>query len=483
MSEVSICIKGTLDIKQYPINEVTVEALEIDFNVSPIEFLESAKNEIEVPEDGVFKNLRVGEMYFIIRDEERDDIEFIRDEEPMQEDNTFQTEQDQYSDIEFIQTGDNMDEDVDKDIEEIIEKTKNTELAPSQKKTTFENPENIAFIQTQIAELPDIIMKIYSSDIKECLDSTTKIRRMLSMETNPPIQAIIESGVVSRLVEFLSLDDHPDIQFEAAWALTNVASGNSEQTRIVIESGAVPYFIKLLKSPDANVREQSIWALGNIAGDSSEHRDYILNFDLVENITGFFNNQQSLSLLRNAVWAISNFCRGKPKPKFERISKFIPILAAMLHSTDTEILTDSCWGLSYLTDGNNRQIQAVIDADVVPKLVNLVNSPQDTISTPALRTLGNIVSGDDSQTQLVLENGFLNAIPQLLRKRKQIRKEACWNVSNITAGTPAQIQMVIDANIIPIIVEILATDEKLIRQEAAWVICNGIAGGTSNQIL
>eukprot|EP01156_Anaeramoeba_ignava_P022700 Anaeramoba_ignava/c20959_g1_i2.p1 GENE.c20959_g1_i2~~c20959_g1_i2.p1 ORF type:complete len:218 (-),score=90.16 c20959_g1_i2:180-833(-) len=212
MSEVSICIKGTLDIKQYPINEVTVEALEIDFNVSPIEFLESAKNEIEVPEDGVFKNLRVGEMYFIIRDEERDDIEFIRDEEPMQEDNTFQTEQDQYSDIEFIQTGDNMDEDVDKDIEEIIEKTKNTELAPSQKKTTFENPENIAFIQTQIAELPDIIMKIYSSDIKECLDSTTKIRRMLSMETNPPIQAIIESGVVSRLVEFLSLDDHPDIQ-------------------------------------------------------------------------------------------------------------------------------------------------------------------------------------------------------------------------------------------------------------------------------
>ena len=43
-----------------------------------------------------------------------------------------------------------------------------------------------------------------------------------------------------------------------------------------MKANAVPIFIELLASPEADVREQAVWALGNIAGDSPDLRDYVL---------------------------------------------------------------------------------------------------------------------------------------------------------------------------------------------------------------
>ena len=71
-------------------------------------------------------------------------------------------------------------------------------------------------------------------------------------------------GVVTRLIQFLHFEHMARLQFEAAWALTNIASGTAENTAVVIRHGAVPIFVKLLESKSDEVKEQAVWALGTL---------------------------------------------------------------------------------------------------------------------------------------------------------------------------------------------------------------------------
>jgi len=109
---------------------------------------------------------------------------------------------------------------------------------------------------------------------------------------------------------------------------------------------------------------------------------------------------------------------------------------------------------------------------------------ESNIATPALRTVGNIVSGNDEQTQAVITAGVMSKMEGLLNHPKRmIRKEACWVLSNISACTHPQISSVLKKGGMERVIEIAISAEWEVRKEAIWVVSNIATGGTDKQVM
>ncbi len=315
------------------------------------------------------------------------------------------------------------------------------------------------------------------------LSGVTAIRRLLSKESQPPVKEVLACGILPKLIELIVSPD-VKIGFEAAWAVTNIAS--TEYTAHVVDAGAVRPLVAGMMSGDTNVRDQCLWCLGNIAGDCSKYRDLLLGTEGALSAL-FLNIQQpaSLQLLRNATWALSNFCRGKPSPSPEAVRALLPALAYLLNHEDKETLGDAAWGVSYLTDGDEATVQAFVDTPgVLTRCVALMEHAESTIVTPALRIMGNVISGSDRQTQAAVEAGALRAIaPLLSHSKKTLRREACWAVSNVAAGTVDQISALMSVpGLIAGVLGLLRSGEFAVRKEAAWVMSNIATTGSATHV-
>ncbi|ONM34305.1 Importin subunit alpha-6, partial [Zea mays] len=152
-----------------------------------------------------------------------------------------------------------------------------------------------------------------------------------------PIEGVIKLGVVPRFVQFLTREDLSQLQFEAAWALTNIASGTSRNTKF-----------------------EAAWALTNIASSTSENTKVVIDHVIVPTFVKLFASGSD------------DVREGKPQPSFDQTKPALPTLARIIHSNDEKVLTDACWALSYLSDDTNDKIQAVIEAGVCPWLVELL---------------------------------------------------------------------------------------------------------------
>jgi len=322
----------------------------------------------------------------------------------------------------------------------------------------------------------------------QALEAASNIRRMLSCKHNPPLDEVIQAGCVGLLVGHLSCRDQPELRAECAGVLAMImASGTTEQCRQVVnQAEACPLLDRLAVSQHPDVKEEAVRAIGNIAADGARYRDLMIGLGALDKVIAIITAvAPGTTLLRRATWAMSNCLRSKPSPELHLVSSALPIVAGLLYQTDDAVLMDAAWALCYASaGGSNERIEAVLRWNPMQGLVDMLNRDELRYVTPALQTIGNLVTGTNTfQTQAVLDAGVLPIILKLMEHpAPRIREECSWFLSNVMAGTHHQIDMVIQSGLLPGLVQALGAAEWEVRKESTWAITNLTFQGTVDQI-
>jgi len=369
--------------------------------------------------------------------------------------------------------------------------------------------------QPTVDQIPKYVANAMQSEsLERRLSGVRSLRELLSRERNPPSERVAQSGVVPVIVALLDDHENADIQCEAAWCVTNLASSTSSTVTQLVELGAIEKSVAMFRHHIARrpqneeTLEMAIWALGNISGENKAMCSRMVATGFIESLVS------AMPALRRssqgiAVWTISNVTRTVnplPRPLSKRL---VPAMKQLLRDSrdprDSDVVSHILWTLCYLSSSGGdslcRTLSMMVE-DAVAVLAEESNKFQRALSgpngaatvaanvmdhslyKPALRFLGNILSGTDELTQCVLDAGYLDVIrPFVDHLGSAQKKEMIWSLSNILAGSPVQIEALLNKQHLVVSIIRAANDGTLaVKKEAAWCLGNATVDATQSQI-
>lgn len=331
--------------------------------------------------------------------------------------------------------------------------------------------------------LPLAFNLIFSDSLKDKTLGARYLRLYLSQNYSYSLQELIDSGVIPILIDFTTQFNCPELQYESAWSLSNIASGDIEHTKILIDKGIVPKIVDLLNSPFEHIKDQAVWVIGNITGDTSSYSELICRYDTVQKLIQIIQTCTSDDLLKSAVWALGNLCKGEKAPEFRVIKDAVSVFCGLLGKSDEEIVKSSLWVLASITEYSEGSCDLIIECKVLNRIISLFASKDIDIQLPAISIIGRVAAGSDSQTSEVISSGAITALTPLINSpNREIRKDAIWCLSNLAAGNEEHIEALVKAEIFQKINKILYRDEKYVKVEALWVLANVAGKGNRKQI-
>mmetsp|Transcript_10555 Transcript_10555/g.30911 ORF Transcript_10555/g.30911 Transcript_10555/m.30911 type:complete len:527 (-) Transcript_10555:120-1700(-) len=348
---------------------------------------------------------------------------------------------------------------------------------------TIKEHDSVANDISRLADFKKALLSASPTEQEIIMEATRGIRQLCGNQMK--LIQIVDAEIVPLLIRILdnSGEHGATIIYEALWALSNIAFTNYAKN--VANWGAIKPLVDLLRHNDARVQEQSAWCLGNIAGQDQNLREQILNQSGLKSLLINLAHPKNMDHLRQVMFAIANLCKGNLASHVASKANLLgPLVLLLDKPIAEEIKADILWAISYLTDGDEKEVDFVISIGILSKLIKFLDQDCE-FKQPIVCILGNFVSESDSRIQTVLDSGILNHLAGLLSdKLKGVRKGSSYLASRIVCGSHEQITQLVKRKInLHRLIMNATNDQWVVRKEALWALANICTNGNHSHIL
>lgn len=364
--------------------------------------------------------------------------------------------------------------------------------------------EHSAFTDRSIVELVRILgdtTNASDAHSQKRFETLKEIRMLLARHEHDyeQVEHIIESGIVPILVQLLNAASPlasatrtgGEVYREVLWCLTNIASGQYEHTKQVLP--AVPRLLQFLEGSNVSLAASAAWVVGNIAADCDEFRHQLIANGTVVPLVKLLENPSEREVAKTSAWALSNLARGVETSAKPFVDAGIwPVVVQGLGQPPSpttfseEIVVEVAWLLSFLTAREEDVLKEMLKKGLVDVLLPYFSTTNEVLLTPILRVFGNICCGSpDHHTDewqlpyirrlLSADSGVLPKLTEFLQPAARVRSlaaETAWVVSNLAATDAAIVDLLLQANLLPLLSQQFKDGSYEVRREVAFALTN-----------
>uniref|UniRef100_A0AC34F9U4 Uncharacterized protein n=1 Tax=Panagrolaimus sp. ES5 TaxID=591445 RepID=A0AC34F9U4_9BILA len=335
-------------------------------------------------------------------------------------------------------------------------------------------------VSVKIAEqLLPILNKLYQSADPEILGNTFRAVFLLSdiFLQQKNIYLFMEYKFFENLLSFLN-HTNQKIVYKALPAIIRFTSGTKEQTKLVVDTGVIPILIELIESSDDKIKELSLLALGNIALDKGAHCSQCIEYGLIPKMLKLISEESSPTQLRIKLGLISCLCQSNAYPvSIEIITELLPLLKQFIHHKDVKILRIITLIFYYIVGKRNSQMnQLLIENNIFKEVIPFLHHLDEYVQQYTSRMIINIVFGSPDDLQHVIDCGVIQYMEVLLNhENDEMQSRILFFLRKIMQDNK-YVQVVVDANLIPIIIQHIKHENVQIQKNAVWAISNFAMG-------
>jgi hypothetical protein len=210
--------------------------------------------------------------------------------------------------------------------------------------------------------------------------------------------SLIVSIFSNNLIKSLSLN----IKYVTLWTLINLTCPTNLDSYphydVFLSDEFIERFFQLMKSQYLDILEQTIWLLTHLVSDCAKLRDKVINSKIYgETLKTLRKDQETLEILRLSTRFLSNiFKTTQTTPSKKSLLEALIIFSNYIYTEDQEIMSNSIWGLYYISqfDNDNPDIHMqIVNSGAIVKVMKLNFNKFNLSINPSIRLLGNLLTG------------------------------------------------------------------------------------------